>query len=66
MGWQLILSFSTTISALLIATFLMAAIFYRRYKVFQYNRQRYLAGPTHIEHSRCKCHCCLWEEKHRR
>ena len=61
MSWQLILSFTTTIPALLIATFLALSIFYRRYRVFKYNTRRYLAGPAHIEHSRCKCQCCIWE-----
>ena len=61
MSWQLNLSFTTTIPALLIATFLALSIFYRRYRIFQYNRQRYLTGPAHFEHSRCKCQCYIWE-----
>jgi hypothetical protein len=63
MSWQLILSYSTTIPALLIAAFLWLSIFYRRYRVFQYNRQQYLAGPVHIDHSQCKCQCCMWERE---
>ncbi len=61
MTWQLILAVSVTVPALLIALFLALSIFYRRFRVYQYNRQRYLAGPRHIEHPACKCHFCVWE-----
>jgi len=63
MEWQLVLAFSTTIPALLIAGFLVLCIFYRRLRVFQYNRALYLRGPVHINHSRCRCQCCSWERQ---
>ncbi len=63
MTWQLILALVTTIPALLIATVLLLLIFYRRYRVFRFNRAQYLAGPRHIDHSSCQCHCCRWERE---
>lgn len=63
MTWQVILAFSVTIPALLIAAILVACVFYRRYKAFQFARQQYLTGPRHIEHSLCKCQCCQWERE---
>ena len=58
MSWQLLLAVSTTIPALVIAAGLMACVFYRRYRVYQFNRKQYLEGPRHINHPKCRCHFC--------
>ncbi len=61
MSWQLLLAVATTIPALLIAAGLMGCVIYRRFRIFQFHRQQYLAGPRHINHSRCRCHFCQFE-----
>ena len=63
MTWQLFLALLITVPALVIAGLLLVLIFYRRFRVYRCQRQLYLAGPRHIEHSRCQCHCCRWERE---
>ncbi len=58
MSWQLLLATATTIPALVIAAGLVFCVFYRRYRLSQFQRQQYLLGPRHINHSRCRCHFC--------
>ncbi|MDA0690082.1 MAG: hypothetical protein O2948_15730 [Proteobacteria bacterium] len=65
MSWQLLLATATTIPAILIAAGLVFCVFYRRYRLFQFQRQQYLAGPRHIDHSRCRCHFCEQERLRR-
>lgn len=63
MSWQLFLAIAITLPALLVAALLTAAIVYRRYRAFQFHRERYMAGARHIEHSRCRCHFCQLEAR---
>jgi hypothetical protein len=65
MSWEVILAVSVTLPSLLIAAFLVAAIFLRRYRVYHYHKQRYLAGPRHVNHPRCRCHICQIEAQQR-
>lgn len=61
MSWQLLLATATAIPAILIAAGLVFCVFYRRYRLFQFQRQQYRAGPRHIDHSLCRCHFCEQE-----
>jgi hypothetical protein len=58
MTWQLLLATVTTVAALSIAGLLVTAIFHRRYRLFKFQRERFLAGPRHIDHTKCRCYFC--------